>query len=1444
MQVFVDFDLLSANTGWIWIDNRVYWTTDAGGNWSDLTPNELSSGRILAVHFSTTGSRWILWSSVSASGNQEMKLSHADLPDFTWKTTNVHVFTPAQPGFDPVDAGIFWLDENTGWVSVKFRSSSSVSTGTSFRTMDGGITWQESSIPIGGPLKFSPSQVGWLAGGAAGDELYRSIDGGNSWTEFTLSALPGVIVQTYLPVFDDNRTGLLPILVRDSSNYQMVLFESQDDGLNWQALGSIPLGNVVDPAVLQVSVMDTRHAGVLDPSGRFFLLDDRQVTSFDSGSTYFPGITSLDMFDSLQGWAVSNMQDCTPIIGALAAGGKSSYNCLDSSRLLQTRDGGRSWEALVLPAGMGSSLLQVTQVVPRFGMDAYTIQSNEVRITTQGFDSCVPGTVSQMQDWWNNSPYYAWNIYVGGSNRGCNAINQATLTKSFISQVRSQGWYFIPTWVGLQASCSSGNFWKMSSNSATAYNQGVNEANEASDVMAALGFSGSIIYFDLEAFNMADTTCVNAARSFVNGWTTQLHNRGNLSGLYAMAYEVDNYYTIANRPDGIWMAGGGTKYTSYNPAATVWGNKYVSDDLWNGIRRIYQYTTGHYETWGSTSMNIDCDAVNGIVAVPGSDDSCQAPTLISPADEFVSPGQTVSFNWQAPTGCSFDGYSLRIKDVPDMNVGGTLILDVTTENTSRSVTIDPEWVGQDLYWGVRTNFPYSPNWSVHSFQIGVSPSCSINDDQAALFTGLNYSGTCVVRDIGEYPNAAAMEIVDNDISSVLVGSNVSLQLCREEEFAGICETFYGDDPNLVGNIIGDDQASSALVTALPVSVTLFADTNFGGESCQQNGVGWNNACTTLNNQASSIQVLEGWSSRVWSGPDLKGESLCITADTASFSGLNYNENGISALDNTISSFAAYDQPTCPPLLSINLAGSGSGTISSNPAGINCGSTCSAAFPDDSYVTLTGSASSGSTFTGWSGGVCSGASPCTVRMSEARNVTATFTSNAYTLNIIKSGSGTITSSPGGLNCGPVCSYSFPYNTTVSLYTAATPGSNFSSWGGACGGSGSCSVLLDGDKTVNANFVYDINTLSVSKSGNGTVSSSPPGIDCGANCAAPFTYPTTVKLTAEPLSGSIFSGWSGYCSGLGVCSVPMTSNRSVTANFSAGGVSLLVDKSGSGTGTITSIPAGINCGSTCGYSFTEGEQVTLNASPDSNLDRFTGWSGACSGLGACVVTMSESRSVTAGFERSAFGDVPFDYSEVLGGVTYNLHDHIQVLYEHGLTIGTSVNPPLYSPTMQLDRAMAAVFMMRAKFGTGYQPPLEPFDAFGADDWSLNGWARSWAEGMWDVGLTAGCQSDPLQYCPDETLPRVQAVIFALRMKYDTFDGQGNLVEYQPPPATGLVFADMTDVDFYGTAWAEQAYLDGLLPICGMQDDKPLFCPHDPVNRAWAAYLIVMAQGLPLP
>ena len=158
-----------------------------------------------------------------------------------------------------------------------------------------------------------------------------------------------------------------------------------------------------------------------------------------------------------------------------------------------------------------------------------------------------------------------------------------------------------------------------------------------------------------------------------------------------------------------------------------------------------------------------------------------------------------------------------------------------------------------------------------------------------------------------------------------------------------------------------------------------------------------------------------------------------------------------------------------------------------------------------------------------------------------------------------------------------------------------------------------------------------TLSVGKAGTGTgtVTSSPAGIDCGSDCDEKYSSGTLVTLSATPAADATFAGWSGGgCSGTGTCQVTLTSAKSVTATFTLKTQTLKVTKSGTGKGTVTSSPAGISCGNTCAKAFPQGTQVNLSATPYTG-SAFAGWSGACTGTGACQVTLGSAQSVAARF-----------------------------------------------------------------------------------------------------------------------------------------------------------------------------------------------------------------------
>lgn len=196
----------------------------------------------------------------------------------------------------------------------------------------------------------------------------------------------------------------------------------------------------------------------------------------------------------------------------------------------------------------------------------------------------------------------------------------------------------------------------------------------------------------------------------------------------------------------------------------------------------------------------------------------------------------------------------------------------------------------------------------------------------------------------------------------------------------------------------------------------------------------------------------------------------------------------------------------------------------------------------------------------------------------------------------------------------------------------------------------------------------NSLTVARagSGDGTVASSPAGINCGTTCSASFTGGTPVALTATASSGSTFAGWSGACSGGGPCVVSMTAARLVTATFNNGAnFALSVTRAGSGTGTVTSVPAGINCGTTCTADYTGGTSVTLAAVAASG-STFAGWSGACTGTTNCVVPMTQARSVTATFNTSGGTGGTCENPTTFAGTTGNFNAMGAVCYRTNATI----------------------------------------------------------------------------------------------------------------------------------------------------------------------------------
>jgi uncharacterized delta-60 repeat protein len=233
-------------------------------------------------------------------------------------------------------------------------------------------------------------------------------------------------------------------------------------------------------------------------------------------------------------------------------------------------------------------------------------------------------------------------------------------------------------------------------------------------------------------------------------------------------------------------------------------------------------------------------------------------------------------------------------------------------------------------------------------------------------------------------------------------------------------------------------------------------------------------------------------------------------------------------------------------LTVTKSGTGAGTVTSNPAGIDCGSDCSNMYPAGDDVILTAAASAGSTFSSWGGDCssCGQTAACNVEMTSDRNCQAAFTLNRYTITETANPSeaGSVTCDPNPVDYGSVSVCTITANAGYTLYGA----------GGTCGGT------LDGntyttnaitnDCTVIANFNINqhVITATADPSEGGSVSCDPNPVDYGSTSVCTITE--NEGYTLENVGGTC----GGTLAGNTYTTNPITADCTVTASFTAGPV----------------------------------------------------------------------------------------------------------------------------------------------------------------------------------------------------------------------------------------------------------------------------------------------------
>jgi len=459
------------------------------------------------------------------------------------------------------------------------------------------------------------------------------------------------------------------------------------------------------------------------------------------------------------------------------------------------------------------------------------------------------------------------------------------------------------------------------------------------------------------------------------------------------------------------------------------------------------------------------------------------------------------------------------------------------------------------------------------------------------------------------------------------------------------------------------------------------------------------------------------------------ESLDATVARLTNTGVPVTDtNGVTK--PRIDLLSAYTTDRTAYALTVNKAGAGSGTVSSSPAGIDCGNQCRVEFAAETMVNLTSTPDAGSTFTGWSG-ACTGTAACVVTMDAARSVTATFTAvSALSLGeaLDNTTLGWNTSGDAGWQGVQLSDRDAARSGAVSddqiseLQTPITgPGTLTFQWrvsseaeyddlefqidgvlqfkiSGESGwetrtvtiGAGTHQLqwIYRKDFSVSAgedagwvdaviftptqNVLPNLTVTQVTSPANGIpggmIEVSAQVTNQGDAVAGAFQLAFLLSDDAVITASDVNTGWgcsfdslaggaTNTCSGeIGIPATLATgtyylgayadftgsvaesdeTNNGLSADNSiaiASGVSsLVVTRTGSGTGKVSSNPAGIDCGSQCSVNFATGAVVTLTAIPSPG-STFSGWSGDCAGSGICRITVDAARNVTAVFDAIA-------------------------------------------------------------------------------------------------------------------------------------------------------------------------------------------------------------------
>jgi probable HAF family extracellular repeat protein len=653
--------LLTPDVGWAATNKKLFWATDGGKQWNDITPRPAIPGEIIAaVFFLNSSTGWVLFAGSNDTGENRFDLAATADSGAHWTLSRVKIsgLTPAEAILTG-DGYMYFLDPIHGWINLTVASGSAFHMGAALVTQDGGKNWNW--VPMGsgssGPIMFTTVKDGWILS-PDHTELYVTHDGSKSWQQVSLQApqfAHGATESYFPPTFQDANHGFLIAGFPDLD--QPVLFVTTDGGFKWNASRTLPHTEG------EIAIIDSRFVAVSIPDlGSLTLTTVSLVGVANQGTAVnaklnriagLHGVDSLNFIDGTHGWILAGELLAT-------ANGGVTWTDITPPGARPDLHTDEPWPGSVQPGGAlsaprarSASRTEIGLSRPSVPVGVQTALGFDIsQVLCKPFPNCsTQQSINYMQSWANFSPYLVTSIYLPSQNHATDHY----LNASWVTAIWQQGWGLIPIWVGLQSPCSckpgTGTYpnctlftYQLGPDAATAASQGTADATTAEGVAAGLISSGvAIVYKDLENYNPASVLpsgarCGDVVNAYLSSWNAKLHHDFFAAGVYGNPIPaVDWQARVSPLPDDAWIA----QYPAAGkpPAVTIWnlGTAYgMTDSMWPFYQRIHQYTNTHNEAWGGTpSFGVDGDIANAEIV---SNNNVTNYTYNTPPTNIDCPG--------------------------------------------------------------------------------------------------------------------------------------------------------------------------------------------------------------------------------------------------------------------------------------------------------------------------------------------------------------------------------------------------------------------------------------------------------------------------------------------------------------------------------------------------------------------------------------------------------------------------------------------------------------------------------------------------------------------------------------------------------------------------------------------------------------------------------------